>query len=113
MQSKIQSELAGIIYRNSKDEKEIAYLLVKIPLDITTNALSAFAEALREVAPKLSLEARERMEERLNAIQKDVQQLREQRVEISLEGREDIIKTIEEIQEQMRRAKRAMEQYIS
>lgn len=108
MQSRIQSDLAVISYRNIREMKEVSYHLVGIPLHIAVRILSMLAE----VIPKASLEARKILEERLETLEIEIQKLKKRKEIIKLEAREDIIRTIEDIQKMLERAKKAQEQYV-
>lgn len=108
MQSKLQSDLATISHKDIVDMKEVVYQLVKIPLELMVKTLSVFVEA----TPKLSLEVRKMMEEKLGTLEKEVQHLKENKEKITLEISSEYDKALKELTERIVRAKKAQKSYV-
>jgi hypothetical protein len=107
LQSMIQSDLARIAYNNTTDLKEVAYELVRVPLEIIIKTLSIVVK----LVPKLDLETREMMDEKLRTIEKEVQTLKKSKSKITLKISSAYDEALKELTRRIEETKRAQKGY--
>ena len=109
LQSQMQLSLATISYQSLIRLKELAYLVVKAPLDVAVKVLFRFTE---DFAPKLGSKIREMVDEKFYVLLEEIQRLKKRKEKIKLEATKDIAEAMKSIQEWIERARKAQATYV-